>query len=65
MSRHRRFTDGAGFTRHCWECGHAHSWFDVFGECELTGKRVYRFSSPDNQCSRLPASCEHEYGGKR
>lgn len=29
MSGHRRFVDGAGFTRHCWECDHAANWRKV------------------------------------
>ena len=62
MSRHRPFVDNAGYTRHCWECNHSRNWFDVFGECELTGKRVHKFDSPNNQCSHLPAGCEYEYG---
>ena len=58
MSRHRRFTDGAGYTRHCWECTHATDWrkqLDVvdMADCELTGRRVLKYYSPNNQCCHV------------
>lgn len=69
MSRHRRFTDGAGFTRHCWECVHAKDWMErsvtgYWGTCELTGRYVGKTDSPNNQCSRLPTTCEYDDGRK-
>ena len=70
MSRHRPFTDGAGFTRHCWECDHAKGWHkgklsgaDI-AVCELTGQGVSKMHSPNNQCSHLPAGCEYKHGRK-
>ena len=67
MSRHRRFSDSAGFTRHCWECVHAKDWEtrSVTGDwatCELTGRHVGKCDSPNNICSRLPAGCEYDDG---
>lgn len=69
MARHRPFTDGAGFTRHCWECGHARGWrkghfsgADI-ARCELTGLFVEKCDSPNNRCSHLGPECEYEYGG--
>ena len=68
MGRHRRFTDGAGFTRHCWECRHAKGWrkgmfshADI-AKCELTGQGVAKYDSPDNQCSHLPIGCDYDDG---
>ena len=66
MSRHKRFTDGAGFTRHCWECVHATNWRKVISldgheaDCELTGHRVEKHSSPNNQCSHVGIGCRYE-----
>lgn len=65
MARHRRFTDTAGYTCHCWECVHAKGWRnnmfgDPWAECELTGWAVNRFDSPNNQCSHLPIGCDYE-----
>ena len=67
MARHRRFTDGAGYTRHCWECVHAKGWrlekgtYDMnHADCELTGRVVNKYDSPNNQCCHLPVGCEYE-----
>lgn len=65
MARHRRFADGAGFTRHCWECVHAKGWRKtMFGadiaDCELTNWTVERYDSPNNQCSYLPPECDYD-----
>ena len=66
MSRHKRFTDGAGFTRHCWECVHATNWRKVISfdgneaDCELTGRHVEKHSSPNNQCSHVGIGCRYE-----
>jgi len=62
MSNHRRFTDGAGYTRHCWECEHADKWYFGFAECKMTGTRVGKYDSPDNQCSHLPIGCSYDDG---
>lgn len=66
MTRRKRFADGAGFTRHCWECAHSHEWKrtavvggDWRGSCAVTGEPVSRFDSPHNLLSRLPASCDY------
>ena len=67
MARHRRFMDGAGFTRHCWECKHANGWCrhetSIDGNvatCELTGKTVGKYDSPNNQCSHVGIGCRYE-----
>ena len=65
MTKHRPFSDAAGFTRHCWECMHATDWDGEIGRCGLTGWFVHKYDSPDNQCSHLPDGCEYEYGRKR
>ena len=69
MARHRPFTDGAGFTRHCWECAHARGWrkgqfskADI-AMCELTHHVVEKFGSPDNQCSHVGVGCEYQRKG--
>ena len=59
-ARHRRFADLAGFTSHCWECAHAKGWADDMAACEATGRFVYKFDSPNNQCSHLPTGCRYE-----
>lgn len=59
-ARHRRFTDLAGFTRHCWECAHAKGWADDMAACEATGRFVYKFDSPNNQCSHVGIECDYE-----
>lgn len=65
MARHRRFSDGAGYARHCWECRHAKNWRKTMlrvdiADCELTNATVERHDSPNNQCSHLPARCNYE-----
>lgn len=65
MSRHRGFADGAGYTRHCWECTHATDWrkrLDVvdMADCELTGRRVLKYDSPNNQCCHVGIECRYE-----
>lgn len=66
MPRHKRFADNAGFTRHCWECVHARGWHrgqfshDDVAVCELTGKGVGKFYSPNNQCSHVGIGCRYE-----
>ena len=63
MSRHRRFSDGAGFTRHCWECVHARDWVASYvARCELTGRTVTKTDSPNNQCCHLPIECDYDDG---
>lgn len=52
MSRHRRFADGAGFTRHCWECANASGWDGKDGHCEAYDMAVTRYDSPNNVCSK-------------
>ena len=70
-SKHRRFADNAGFTQHCWECVHARGWHrgqfshDDVAVCELTGKGVGKFYSPNNQCSHVGVECRYETRGKR
>jgi hypothetical protein len=64
MSR-RRFTDRAGYTRHCWECKHAKNWRtdtsdQKIADCELTGETVEKTDSPNNLYSRLPVTCSYE-----
>lgn len=57
MARHKWFIDGAGYTRHCWECVHAKKWECMFGEhfakCEVTGHLVAKHDSPNNPCCHL------------
>ena len=56
MAKHRRFTDTAGYTRHCWECVHAKDWRETRGIggpcaiCEITGVAVSKYDSPNNPC---------------
>ena len=64
MTAHRPFADKAGYTRHCWECAHAQGWVDDMAACEVTGRFVYKFDSPNNQCSHLPSECEYERRAK-
>ena len=65
MSKHKRFADNAGFIQHCWECVHATDWqrvdsIDVQeGKCVLTGRKVGKYDSPNNICSRIPSGCEY------
>lgn len=71
MSRHKRFADNAGYTRHCWECTHAKEWKDTdtikgkCATCELTGVTVYKHDSPNNPCCHLPIECKYETEVKR
>ena len=51
MSKHRRFADGAGFTRHCWECSNATDWDGKDGWCAAYDMHVTRYDSPNNVCS--------------
>lgn len=65
MARSRSFTDAAGFTRHCWECTHAKGWrkgmcYADIAKCELTGRAVEKYSSPNNQCSHIGIECRYE-----
>lgn len=62
----RRFSDAAGYTRHCWECRHAKDWekrsvTGYWGTCELTGIRVGKYDSPNNPCSRTPNACNYDW----
>lgn len=50
--RHRRFVDGAGFTRHCWECANATDWDGKDGFCTAMDMPVERYDSPNNTCSK-------------
>ena len=67
MGRRKRFTDAAGYTRHCWECVHAKDWRketnvigDDIADCELTGRVVRKYASPNNPCSLIPKECDYE-----
>ena len=57
---HRRFTDAAGFTRHCWECRNAHGWDGGTAVCAVTGRAVGRYDSPANPCSRAMWCMDYE-----
>lgn len=64
----RRFSDAAGYTRHCWECKHAKGWCrhktSIDGNvatCELTGITVGKYDSPNNPCSRTPNGCDYDW----
>ena len=48
---HRKFTDGAGFTFHCWECANSDEWRGDIGKCAKTGIAVGKYDSPNNGCS--------------
>lgn len=65
---HRRFSDGAGYMRHCWECKHAKGWCrhetSIDGNvatCELTGKTVGKYDSPNNPSNRTPNGCNYDW----
>lgn len=65
MVRRKRFSDGAGFTQHCWECVHAKDWREGFGyvkvaTCEVYGIAVERYDSPNNGCTYVGKVC-HDY----
>jgi len=32
----------------------------LMAACEATGRFVYKFDSPNNQCSHLPTECRYE-----
>lgn len=57
MGGRKRFTDGAGYTRHCWECVHAKDWeciFDKFvATCEVHDIAVGKDESPDHSYDAL------------
>ena len=64
----RRFSDAAGYTRHCLECRHAKGWCrhktSIDGNvatCELTGAKVGKYDSPNNPCSRTPNGCDYDW----
>lgn len=64
---HQRFSDAAGYTRHCWECVHAKDWTEASkaiggsrATCELTLRPVWKYDSPSNPCSHLPIGCDYE-----
>jgi hypothetical protein len=64
---HRRFSDAAGYTRHCWECRHAKGWRRVesidghAANCELTGAKVGKYDSPNNPCSKTQNGCNYDW----
>lgn len=65
MGRRKRFTDSAGYTRHCWECIHATDWRKgLYGipiaTCELSGKNMEKYDSPNNPCRWMPRECRYE-----
>jgi hypothetical protein len=69
MMARKRFTDGAGFTRHCWECVHAKDWHKGFGyiptaTCEVYGITVERTDSPNNCCTYVGKICYSYDDGK-
>ena len=49
--KNKRFADRTGFTRHCWECSHAHGWKNEKAVCEEYGIEVTKYDSPNNVCS--------------
>lgn len=51
--RHVRFTDGAGFTRHCWECANATDWDREDGLCYRDPNHCgcYRPAHDDGFCA--------------
>ena len=63
----RRFSDAAGYTRHCWECSHAKGWKRVNtidgheARCELAGVAVGKYDSPNNPCSKTPNGCNYDW----
>ena len=63
-ARHRRFADGAGFTRHCWECANATDWHGEDGRCTAYDMRVTRYDSPYNVCSKARRCCAYREQGK-
>lgn len=49
--RRKRFTDNAGYTRHCWECLNSTDWEEGRGICSILLMDVERHDSPNNPCS--------------
>ena len=70
MDSHRRFTDAAGRTRHCWECVHAKDWESgFFGQlpvatCELHDVAVNKYDGPGH-CLDAPWCVNHDDGSGR
>lgn len=64
MSRHRRFCDGAGFTRHCWECDHSTDWRGGVGRCGQCGIVVDKYDSPNNGCSKAGGCGYYEHANE-
>ena len=67
MRKHARFADGAGYTRHCWECIHAEHWKrDDFGrwmaDCPVLDKHVEQFDSPNNGSSKAAECMDYDDG---
>lgn len=65
MAKHRRFTDSAGFTRHCWECAHAKQWTPnvisgPFGLVRADGAVRGKVRQPNNQCSHVGPECDYK-----
>lgn len=60
---HKRFMDGAGFTRHCWECVHSHDWNGHIGFCDVNGRCVSKYDNPYNYLT-IAGSCGHYSNGK-
>ncbi len=50
--RHKRFCDGAGYTRHCWECANATNWDGANAWCAANDMDVNKYDSPNNTCSK-------------
>lgn len=65
MSKHRRFEDGAGFTRHCWECSNATDWDGKDGWCAAYDMPVTRYDSPNNVCSVGASAGATTWRGRR
>lgn len=62
MMPRKRFTDGAGFTRHCWECVHAKDWHDGLfntrgATCEVYDIGVDKTDSPNNVSTYVGKIC--------
>ena len=65
----KRFTDGAGFTRHCWECVHAKDWRIGYGNtrdatCEVYDVTVEKTDCPNNGSTYIGKICESYDDGK-
>ena len=74
---HRPFSDGAGYTRHCWECANATGWGQscgsrvynatstpnpFVGTCSIDGSVVDKFDSPNNPCLGAAGCTEYRRG---